>query len=384
MARADVETFGLLNRWPIIMHEDRWRFNQINGAGVQQSTCTTNAIYIQFERDYIAGAINRSVYLAAEYLGFLPVPTYIEDEIVQLDLSAAWDEQDLQLKYGYLSTIGRQLTLEIEAGAEVVYSDTNSDSVEDLASITVQAASTPIDEIRVFFRQADGAESEAHPNWEIDQLTRKDNGNGTVTLIGHKSLFAHPTNVWAKEYTTTGTKNKHSGDTADDGAFVAEVDVYRIYSDSDQKVTLVQEDGQEVEVCGKPKDSKYASFALAKLSDSDPTPEYPLYARVSYVAGYPLVRGLMDRMLETALIRYANVEMPQDVKFCDRTAAMWENDRKFSETISQAEVEENPPPFGVTNAGLELARVVEPIALKFKGRERRSYPNAAKERYLKS
>ncbi len=379
MARSDVETFGLLNRWPVIVHNDPWKFNQINGLGVHEDGCTTQSIYLQFERDFIAGALHRSVLEAAEWLGFLPVPTYVENEVVPLDLSAPWDQQELQLKYGYLQAIGARQILEIASNEPVAYTDTNGDTVEDLATITIEAASFDLEEVRVFYRVDDGAEGVAHPSWEIEGLTRKDNGDGTVTLTGHKSLFVHP-DVWAQEYSSGQVK--YAGDTQTDAHFVAEVDVYRVYTNLDHTVTLHAQ-GTTYEVTAHINDTRYASLSLSKLALNDPDPAYPVFATISYIAGYPRSRGLMYRPLETALVRYANVHTPQQLCYCDRTLAMWKDDNKPPEAITQAD-SENPPPFGITHAGFELWRVIEPLALKFKGRERRSYPNADKVRYFKS
>jgi hypothetical protein len=378
MARSDVDTFGLLNRWPVIMRSPVFKFNQINGAGVRQDTCGQTSVYVQFERDFIASALNQAVNEAAEWLGYFPVPAYVEQEIVQLDQSVAWDQQELQLKHGYLQSIGARQTLEIDSDVIVVYSDTNGDGIDDTATVTVSASSLNLNEIRVFFRVADGAEATAHPMWEIEALTRIDNEDGTVTLTGHRGLFANP-ELWETEYKASGVKN--AGDTGNVSDFVEQVDVYRVYYDDDCLITL-HASNTTYTVQGAIRDTTYSTLTMSKLITTDPDPVYPQYATVSYVSGYRLTRGLMERRLETALVRYANINTPQQPCYCDRTLYMWQEDSKVP-AMSQPEGD-FPHMFGITNAGLELERVIEPLALKFKGRERRKYPNAEQTRYFRS
>ena len=382
MATSEVETYGLMNRWPVYMHESIWRFNQIDGLGVEQNTCGNQAVYIKYERDYIASALNRAVVEASEYLGYLPAPTYVEGEDISLDLTQGWDNQLFTLKYGYVQQIGKRVELALsEAPVTVTYSDKDGDGIDDWATITILAA-FPASEIKVFYSPVDSMGSHADPAWEITGLKITDNGGGGYTIEGHKALFTHPLNVWRKEITTPDFQNKYAGDTQTSTDFVETVEVYRIWYDADYGVEMYNFAGELISnLQGTIQDSRYAQIGVRKANDADPSPDEAVYARVNYVAGLPLQRGQMPEILANALIRYANTKTPQQVCYCDRALSMWKNDSKVPETLAQVEVD-NPPAFGLTNAGLNLAAVVEAFSLKYKGREMRKWPNAEQNRHF--
>lgn len=374
MARADVHTLGLLNAWPRIMHEDVWRFNQFKGNGVRVTPGCSDATYVQYDRDLIAQALYDAAMLAADYMGFYPAPRWVVDEIIPIRSSAAWNAQTLETKWAHVEAIGRRAATLIQAGATVTFSDEDSDGVQETASVTVTTTVADA-EIQAFFRVADGAAGAAHEWWQIEPLTVTDNGNGTKTLKGHKALFAHPKNVWAKEYASNDYLTKFAGDTTQDAShFVTTVDVYRVYADAASAVQLLLDPdvvgaaNAVVNATAWLKETRMGYFTLYTASGQSAPSGRPRAVRVSYKAGYPLVANRMDNRLETRLIRFANTLMPQQPNgFCDRTQMKWNDDREVSSNLSQAEAD-NPPPFGLTNGAIAAWQVVDALRIATKGR----------------
>ncbi|MBZ0281028.1 MAG: hypothetical protein K8L97_09820 [Anaerolineae bacterium] len=352
------------------MDEDGWRFNQITGPGVRFPQGEATQIYIQYEREYIANALAKAIAQATAYAGFPPAPTWIADEIVMVDRDLRWDFQTLSLRYGYLSAFGKRATTLIEADVPVTYTDADSDQVAETTTITVTTAH-PADEIQVFFRVADGAAAAADLRWQIEPLTITQFGS-TTTITGPKWLFVHPRAVWAKAYKSTDKTEKFAGNTGDTNSFVQAVDVYRVYADPTTAVELLLNPAQVgatnavVPATGWIENATMGYFRLY-TGEGQTTPQgMPLQARVSYRAGYPLVNGQMESALEAAIIKYANTRMPQMPTLSEAAQRMWSEAREEGEPIAYDAW--HPPPFGLSNGGLELWAVVEAIQLKTKGK----------------
>lgn len=380
MARADVSLQGLelLNRWPVVMHEIDWRFNQISGDKVRMHAQCQNRVYIQYERDYIGQALYDAAVQAREYLGFAPAPMWVVNEPVTLNSDLSWDGQTLQTRYGHLTEFGVRATSGITSGVTVVYSDTNDDQLDDLATITVSGVTDiDADEIKAYFRVADGALAAASDLWQITGLTVTKSGD-TATITGPRWLFVHPKAVWSKEYAYQESNPnwpKFEGDANNTEHFVQQVDVYREYADATNAVQLLPNPAltdSPVSVTADIVDAEYGSFSLRTVGSQLAPGARPETVRVSYRAGLPLVNGRMDPQLETAIVRYSNTLMPQEPECCGRTQAMWATDvkRDFDNLVGYDAW--HPPAFGVSNAGLKLASVVEARQNKLKGKPLRA------------
>lgn len=368
MARSNVDSYGLLDSWARVMHEDFFRFNQIDGDGVTMLP-GCSGVYIQYERDYIATAIRQAVAHAAEYLQFYPLPAWVSERI-ELASDTDWDDQRLTTRYGWVQGFGIRQTELIHSAKAVTYSDASGDGVEDTGSITIDAV-FPIEETRVFFRTADGAKAAADALWEIHELTFVDNEDGTYTASGHKGLFADPTDVWAKEYRSTDFRTKFAGDTGVAGDFVTAVDVYRVYPDPSEQadhsaaVTLVAADGTEKIMQAQLTNAQNGTFRLAVLAgDDDPDSSVKWIAvDVSYLAGYPLENNRMSAVFESGILRYANTLFPQQPSgFCDRTRAMWERDLEVLDT--QLRDDTNPLQYPFTMAATDLWATIKTFKTK--------------------
>jgi len=371
MARSNARTLGLLNRFPDVMHEDAWRFNQILGAGVRSVPNCSNQPYLQYERDYIARALATAVRQAQDYLGYAPAPTWQVEEIVTVDSDLAWNGQTLDTHYGRLLAFGKRASALIDDDVNVSYTDANDDGVDDTATLTV-TTTHPADEIKVFFRVTDGASSAGHEYWEIEPLTVSKVGN-TATITGPRWLFVHPKNVWTKEYTGDAQAEKFAGSTGETDHFVTTVDVYRVYNDPTNAVQLllnpavVGEDNAVINATAVITNAQHGQFRLYTADGQDAPGMQPHSVRVSYLAGEPLVDGRMETELETHIVRYANILCAQQPPCCDRGQSMWTEDRDFPPQQS-AQDSWYAPPFGIRNGGLRLWSVIQPRRLELKAK----------------
>lgn len=365
MARANVALHGLtlLNRWPVVMHEIDWRFNQLSGDKVRMVANCQNHVYIQYERDYIAQALYDAAVQAREYLGYAPAPMWVEDEVLTLNSDYSWSGQTVQTRYGKVQAFGKRAATLIETDATVTFEDTDDDGLDDTATITVSGVEgLAADEIQVFFRVADGAASAGSEEWRIEPLTVSVTDD-EATITGPRWLFAHPEEIWDKEYRKpdNGAWLKFEGDASNPDHFVVLVDVYRVYADATSAVQLLPNPNlatSPVSVTADIADSDSGSFTLRTVDAQEAPGARPGQVKVSYMAGLPLTNGRMDAQLERAIIGYANTLMPQMPECCDRAKTMWDADMKQSNNAGIRDAW-NPPAFGITEAGMKLKSIVD-------------------------
>ncbi len=374
MARAEVQTLGLLNRWPIEMYEDIWRYNQILGTGVRKTSQCQNVPYIQSERELIAASLHDALQTTAEYLGYYPAPMWIEDEIVTIDSERNWNGQTLSTAFGHLIAFGRRATSLIEPDVSITYTDRDSDGINETAVITVNnVGSIAAGEIQVFVREIDGAPIAADELWQIDNLRVVKSGS-TATITGPRALFVKPATIWAREYETNAPYERFAGSTSATGDFLAEVDVYRVYADATNAVELLLDAAQVgaanavVPVTTDIRNAEMGDFAVYSANGQSAPLSRPRNVRVSYRAGYKLrPEGSMDKQLALAITRYANTLMPTSPRICDRTMERWNEDRRVDENIAARDAW-TPPPFGVSVGGLHTWSVVAARRIVLKGR----------------
>lgn len=328
--RRDAYPYGLLARWPALMDESLYRFFQMAGDGVQVTdTEDATRVYVQYEREQVATALNRAVETMRPYLGFYPRPHYVQNPVmltVRGDIP--WYLQTYQLPFGHLVEFGQRAVTVIDADAAVVYRDTDDDVLDDTASITV---TTDVDasEVQVFYRTADGAPSGAHRNWRIEPVTVTDNGDGTVTITGHRALFVSPA-LWAQPYTNPDYRNPNAGDANQGDGFVTAVDVYRVYTNTTGAVKLISSprdtSDYEVEVEADIINPVLGTFSLREM-DGGSTPVRPRQVRCYARAGYPETEdGLMHPALEQSIVRFANTLMVENPTKSSRTKLLFEHD----------------------------------------------------------
>lgn len=315
-------THGLLAAWAEYMEVSPWGFNQVTGNGIDALlTNKSPKFFVQPERDNVARALASAMEQALKVTRFYPRPTFLNQKI-NLDPRRRFSRQDLYTQYGYVKAIGRRATTLVAEDEDIVYSDSNGDSVDDLATITVTTTVTDPAELHVFFRPADSLAPAADERWRIEPL-RVSITAGTATITGHRALFVKP-EVWRKPYDAPkySDASKHTASPQVASDFVTQVDVYRVYADSTSAVML----GSTV-ISATIKNPTLGIIRVG-TGDADPLSTCEDYVDVWYQAGYPLDAYTNDteQSLKTAFARLANTLMPFKPTTGDVRLGTFEND----------------------------------------------------------
>lgn len=315
MANAlNAKNYHLLNAWQRVCMADVWLFNQISGKGAPIASAPDKGenVYLRFERERIAAALQYATNNIAAYLHYWPRPQWFT-QTIPLSRSTPFNWQELEVERKKLIAFGVRNTSVIQAGAAIVYSDPNGYGVNDTASITV-ATTVSINEIQAFYTVADGAQTAANELYQIEPLTVTDNGNGTVTLTGHRALFVKPS-IWKLPYVITDPNQRlpNSADTQTAADFVTTVDVYRVFNDTTTPISLYSANNTLLQQYdGEIVDSELGFFRLGHLCTNTFFQHSPTKVQVNYYAGEALQDdGQMDSELEEAIVSFANAFMDE-------------------------------------------------------------------------
>lgn len=295
-----------LNAWPRHMMEDGWHFNQCAGIGapVQTANDKGGTIYLQKEREYIARNLEAAAGRMAQDLNYWINPAYFS-ETIPLGKGRPIQRQIHQTRYAKLIELGKRATSLIQADVAVAYSDPNNIGVNDTATVTVNTT-VATDEIRLYFRTADGAPTACDARYEIEPTVVTASG-GVATITAHRALFVKPTE-WAREYKANDPNfnSPNVVDTAINGGFVQQVDVYRVYTDTSANVQLYSANGTLLQTfTGEIIDPELGAFRMGDLCSTSCWTERPQRLVVNYHAGSPLVNGEIDSELYQACVAYA-------------------------------------------------------------------------------
>lgn len=368
MAASLTNSYKLLNAWQRVMFADIWHFNQAKGQGAPLKE--GRDVYIQQERDDIARALNIAVEKSIPYLGFYPRPTYLT-EVIPLSTGVPFQMQTLRTSWKHLEAFGERAVTLIQANAPIVYSDVGSIGADDTATITVPTT-VSASEIQVFFRVADGAPGAADELYEIEPLTVTIVGANAV-ITGPRALFVKPSTIWNVPYTYDGGNfaERNYADTAAAAGFVTMVDVYRVYTDATNAVSVVSDDAwtSGLDVATSTLTTAAARIVDARLGIFQVRPTctncmgVPSQVSVKYKAGLPLVRGRMHPTMEEALIRFSNTLMGQKITcLYEYPENKWEYDRQAmpAELLQPPDVQN---PFGITRGQIHAWRVMMDMAI---------------------
>lgn len=369
MATSDVIHWQTLNRWPVLMRESSWHFNQISGAAAPlNSPCD---VYIQSSRDTVAQGLYEAGWQFADALGFFPRPTWT-NETFRLGRGWPYSLQEFHTQYRYVEAFGQRASTLITANVAITYSDSNGDGVNDLATMTVTVtAGQAANEVQVFFRTVDGAPAAGDERWQIEPLSVSVVGT-TATITGPRYLFVKPSTIWQVPYNPTDVNflEINRADTADPNDFVTLVDVYRVYNDTTTVAQLLSDpiysqsdnlgtmltDAADVLLI----DSVPGRFRVRAV-DCEACHVFG-WVKVFYKSGFPLVNSMMDRRLEVGMVRFANVVMPfypQEV--CDLpqnpTRTMFTEDR-MAMPPNELQPTDLRSPFGLSRGAIRLWRSV--------------------------
>jgi len=373
MAIASVDTLTLLNGWARRMNVPIWHYNQVTGAGVNAPLSTPRQdVWVQDEREYVAEGLSTAIALAVPHLGYWPRPVYLEDTLRLSPQTHHWF-LGLRLNYGYIQALGGRADTLIAPSATVVYTPGTPDQ-QSIATITVPVASGVLaSELRVYFRAADrpanfvASVSEVDDRWWIDPLTVTISG-GVATIRGHRALFVNPA-IWAEPYNAPNynASAKNRADTGDSADFVSAVAVYRVRPDPAGAVTFLSEPHPD---CGPVGASGYIETpGTAWIEQADigtigarvvgHCAHHPQFVRVKYLAGLPTINGEIERDLQTALVRLANCEMPQEpTAWSDERLQIWQKDTLIGAINDARTPAEGDSPFGPRLGQVAAWRVI--------------------------
>lgn len=384
MARAETETLLSLDRWAQIMRVNRCHFNQVDGAKAPMSSDGCDDVWGQQDREDLAMTIATAEEMIANELGFWPAPKYVVGEEIRVGrVRADWWNAEFSTRWKYVQAFGvRELTL-IEENAPVAYVDRDGDAYgrEEVALIGDPAAlyhylatdcADPCD-VRVFFREEDGAWDDADPRWEIRPV-RADIDGDHLTIEAESCMFVRP-ELWLLE--PGETEGRDWVVDFDVNNLVGAVDVYCEDVDLETPVTIYW-DG----VCSCASPCAHTTQAACALvthwerghfaarpatwggsSHAYAAPTYaqqPVKLRIDYLAGYPLDPRTcrMHPMLERAVVKLANALLPEPpCGFCDLAEKAWKNDRRDVDPLT---VEAASLPWDLYSRGaLEAWRIVK-------------------------
>lgn len=356
----------LLHHWQRQMLESEWHFAQVVGADAPLNEGCP--VYVQPNRDMIARGMYNAYSRIQEKLSYSLQPTWCVDRI-RVGRGVPLALESLRTRWTQVQAIGMRATSVIQAGAAVVYSKSNASlTADDTATITVTTTVTNPEEIQVFFRTADGAPGAADARWQIAPLTVTISG-GNATITGHRSLFVQPS-VWKTPYIGVNQTTRNDAVTTDAANFITLVDVYRVYPDATNAVTLIT-DPVLSWCCNNANYSADVTQAGVAWLEDARLGIYRVrldagvcwragveYVEVHYLAGCPLAYQDMDSELASALVHLTNTLLPQQpCELCNQANASFQEDVNVKIQRAGkggAYVESDPSPFG-TQVGAHRA-----------------------------
>jgi len=367
MARSNVPTLLPLNRYATLMDFSLAHFCNLDDG---RPASATTPYWNQARHDELAGYIAEAEAGLLSALAFPVAPTFIEERIRFLPDTTdwyRWVRTEARTTFQHVQAFGRRVNTALAENATVTLGETT-------ASITVTNVpdGTTVDEIRAYYRVADGAPAAADDCYRIAPRP--------LTLTGATAAISGPRALFAKLSVLEGeTPAAYDSDSN----FVTGVDVYRVHVDESLPVSLVwdtflNEGGGDPSVettqtgtawttnlrrgAFRPRPAIYESGAHVYQSPTYGQP--PDFLDVAYLAGYPLRAGRIDARLELAVARLANVLSPTfAVWIADLAKTRWRYDRDMPNEDNPLQEAELKNPFGFTNGARFAWRIVQEMRL---------------------
>lgn len=377
MARASIKTKLSLDRWAQLMGLNPLHFNQVRFNEPDNAICSD--IYFQYNwqtadhisREQLAQTIAEAEQEIEEWLGYRLCPSWEVDEwrpsyrpnspeyVNYNGGDARGYRQTVRANWGYFISGGIQAKTLISAGAAIVYTDTDSDTYFETATVIVPTTVTDPNEIAVFYPSKGGDDA-----WEIHLTTVSiSGGNATIVFRREQAVIASKLEAYDIEgQEAIGTDN------AD---FLTTVDVYRRYNDPQTQVSFLWEplasstcavcDGEGCATCaysaqtgclivrGDPRQSLVGYWpATWNVDDSDfdtkawAVSRLPDVVRLYYYSGWRDKSATYTNRLasewERIVAYMAAARLPRPP--CDCSADTW---RYWREDLNLASGDENGP-----------------------------------------
>lgn len=257
MARANLPTWLPLDTFAAIVGVHPLHFNQLYSASLQEGL-TCGQPWFQYawqaahrvSREDVANAIYSAERKIASFVGYNLIPDWtalerhqstrpLRKEGFSTGLNIRGMTKSVRAEKGYIISGGQRAKSLIEADATVSRSDEDGDLYEEMAAVTVLNVPTDITnacEIHVYLPGRDGADE-----WEIRPV-RVSLAGTTASIIFNSWQIVDPVLQEAL--------NAKTIDADDDGNYLDEVDVYRVYNDPSLQVRFIWENSNGLCGCG--------------------------------------------------------------------------------------------------------------------------------------
>jgi hypothetical protein len=220
-----------------------WHAYGIAGTGSLAVSSGCNTLVRRYEWQNSDAAGMRSIELAIEqaeaklreYLGFSVAPHYVTETLPWpaqsgwIDVRGRWPS--VQLTETEVRAVGVEILASIGT-ANVAYTDTDGDGIDDTFTVTAATTQTDISQIAVYFSSGDrfngwGATTDVSARWRLQPVIVTITG-GTVTVQGPKQLCVKPL-----KYEGVTNIGANGLDPALAANFVTTLDIYRRYTATD-------------------------------------------------------------------------------------------------------------------------------------------------------
>lgn len=417
-----------LDTWRAFLGLMPWHFWQFadSGAGAivpVTAKCDSLTYEYDWQRSDAAGrasvreAINEAENKLLDYLGYRPMPTYVDFALVDwpryyeatltrgFDFDATYRRIAVQAPEGFVQAMGiEQLTLVGTAtvgGGTLVYSAQFNPGLEDTFTITLPTTVTDPDEIALYFSVGDRFDDTAvGERWRIEPIDVSISG-GNVVVTGRKWLCGKPINYQNPVATFYDPKVA--------GNFVTSLDVYqRTTNGNGTSVTTAQATlVYETNDCGAcwgrcrcssgtvSSDPGTVGEVIARAGIRDKelglvTPGAAVYdganwtsqwccttsycdpdrVKLRYLAGYPLVNGKMAPKFQQVVARLASAELKRRVTACrDANEKLWNLQQDLTLESTETERYSVAPedlscPFGTRRGHIQAWRAIRDNILR--------------------
>lgn len=408
MARSDINTVIPLDRAAQILGINPYHFNTIE-TSLNPINHTVDCSDEWFQkphqrygaasRDDLARALNQAEKQVFKYLGYAPVPIWIEQEEHRVrkpydvqhrnfaGINARGQRKSIETNYGYVVSTGTKTKTLIDDAAAITYSDADGDGYNELATVTVSTTVTEAQEIHAYFPGKSGLDT-----WEIRPIDVSISG-GIATITFQKYLVPLP-DLWVIGPTEDDPRWRTiNGDSS--GNFLTTVDVYRVYNDPSVQATFYYEG----ELCGdgvdnvtgfdtetgmlRIRDSRLGLLAYEQATWDSTNERFtstsschqgdPDKILISYRAGtinrdnkYPYLE--MDASWEMAIVYFAYSKLDRATNMCNNLNSIHE---QMSEDLSlvssgggsstsyNVSFKDLQNPLGTSRAAIKLWRMIE-------------------------
>lgn len=342
----------------------------------------------KLSRESMAQALRQAEDTVTNHLRYMFLPQWLEEDHLLPDYyrtelhsyyNARHQSKSINTKFGYVTEVGRKVSTLINTPA-IVWQDVDGDGFTETAQVTVATTVTNTDEIKVYYPGKSGDDT-----FEIRPLT-------SVTIAGGNAIITFPRYLVALQELLEAPIGQDPHiiiNALDDANYLAEVDVYRVYTDTTEQGLFYYEDDQNCTsvpcslasdaACFTVRDDRLGILAYRRADYSGgvwAAAEYagiPSKLRVYYRSGWrdPFNPSTTktDGSLERMVVFYALSLLDTKLSGCDNTRNIWQymtkdmaqsiGDERF--TLSWNALDN---PLGTTRVALQLWKYIQPRRLQ--------------------